>query len=413
MPNFKILGFAVVAVLAMSALAASTAQAAEGTFSWKEGTARLTATQEPETNGGSQLFKITNKSLSVTCNEVHATVKLPEGKTTATELETSEITYTDASKEADHCRGPLSTSPKSNMNGCQYKFHAGEIIKEGETKGTVDLNCPEGKEVTVESAACTVHIPAQSGLSSVSYRAVAGSPGDVTLEPNVTGIKYKHTGLCGNGEGSDGIYTGNVTVKQDGTFSWKEGTARLTATQEPETNGGSQLFKITNKSLSVTCNEVHATVKLPEGKTTATELETSEITYTDSTKEADHCRGPLSTSPKINMNGCQYKFHAGEIIKEGETKGTVDLNCPEGKEVTVESAACTVHIPAQSGLSSVTYKTIAGPPEDFTVEPNVTGIKYKHTGLCGNGEGSDGTYTGNVTVKAEDNVQGQKDVRVT
>src|SRR5258708_38135939 len=52
---------------------------------------------------------------------------------------------------------------------------------------------------------------------------------------------------------------------------------------------------------------------------------------------------------------------------------------PICKEVTVESAACTVHIPAQSGLSSVTYKTLAGPPEDFTVEPNVTGIKYKRS----------------------------------
>jgi len=204
------------------------------------------------------------------------------------------------------------------------------------------------------------------------------------------------------------------------TISWESGATKLTATQEPETSGGSQLFKITNSSLSVTCNEVHGTVNLPGGVTSASELTTSEITYTDSTKEADHCRGPLGTSPKINMNGCQYNFHITATLKEapnGEGTGTVDIVCPAGKEITTEGAACTLHFPAQNGLSHVIYRTVktttGAEKEHVTIEPTVSNIKYKHTGLCGNGEGNDGVFTGNLTVTAEDNLGTPKDVTVT
>lgn len=110
----------------------------------------------------------------------------------------------------------------------------------------------------------------------------------------------------------------------------------------------------------------------------------------------------------VDMNGCSYLFH----LAEGSTKATVDIVCPAGKEITgtgvsVGTAKCTIHVPAQTGLSEVLFKNVgAGSTRELTIEVNLKGIKYTHTagtgiGTCTSGMGTTGTLTSKIKVTGE------------
>lgn len=222
--KFKAIGLAFVAVFAMSALVASAAQAAPGNFRWQEEGVVIKANQEP-LPAGSQKFVTT--AGTVTCDTVTGETAALTG-TTAASITTKQIEYSHTGKTENKCTGPLGTEPKIEMNGCQYRFNAGNTVGEaskGETEGTVDiLGCTGGENsITVNGGGlCTVHIPEQNGVGPVKYRTINPSGVEqVTIEPLVTNIKYRHTGLCGNGEAANGQYTGTVVA-----FGEKGGVAK-------------------------------------------------------------------------------------------------------------------------------------------------------------------------------------------
>lgn len=213
--NLKALGLSLVAVFAMSAMAASAAQATAGHLAWETGATLVTAHQEA--TGGSQLFKTT--AGSVTCDTVTGDASLVGLTNPSASIETTNITYTDSTKEADHCRGPLGTSPEIAMNGCQYKFNAGETAagKTDTTVGTVDITgCTNAdKSITINAGICTIHVKEQN-VGPVYYHTILeGGVEKVTIEPKVTNIHYVHTGLCGNGTGTTGEYEGNVIAEAE------------------------------------------------------------------------------------------------------------------------------------------------------------------------------------------------------
>jgi hypothetical protein len=205
--NLKILGLLTMAVFAMSAMAASAAQAA-GTFAWDSGTTQLTASA-----AGTQIFKTT--AGEVKCNEVSGSASV--SGTSATSVTATNIVY----KNSGSASCPLASFGNAtiNMNGCDYVFKAGETEAgtNDATVGTVDIVCPKGVsiEVTAPLGACTIKIAGQSNLSSVTYLATtAASPKDVDINPSVEKISYTHSGFgCGSGSGTDGTYTGSVTIK--------------------------------------------------------------------------------------------------------------------------------------------------------------------------------------------------------
>lgn len=106
----------------------------------------------------------------------------------------------------------------------------------------------------------------------------------------------------------------------------------------------------------------------------------------------------------ITMNGCDYLFHLSSTGAGGAYKGTADLVCSEGKEVTIDAGPCTVHIPGQNGLGSVTYTNgSSGGVNEVTVNANLTGIHgtlTKSNFLCffTTGTFTNGTYTGTITL---------------
>jgi hypothetical protein len=204
--NLKALGLALVAVFAMSAVAASGAQAAH--FAWAEGTTTLNGSAEANAGG---IQKFTTSVGTFECNSVTASASV-SGLTSET-VTTNSITYNN-SGSADECPASLGTAHIS-MNGCNYKFHAGATVGESttETSGTVDVICPTNPIEINVSGLCLVKVGSQTGLGPVIYKTIAGSPSTVTIEPKVTNITWTSSGLCGTHGDSKGTYTGNVIVK--------------------------------------------------------------------------------------------------------------------------------------------------------------------------------------------------------
>jgi hypothetical protein len=93
-----------------------------------------------------------------------------------------------------------------------------------------------------------------------------------------------------------------------------------------------------------------------------------------------------------------FKFEAGTV------EGTLDIVCPEGKEIEFKEAAngCVVKIPSQNGLSTLTYTdhTIA---KDLNVDIGVTGMSYTQNGNCAGGMGTfaNGEYGSDSTMTDE------------
>jgi hypothetical protein len=118
----------------------------------------------------------------------------------------------------------------------------------------------------------------------------------------------------------------------------------------------------------------------------------------------------------IHMNGCEYRFHV-EKVEEGKYEGSYDISCTGSNEITItmeklSTVKCTIHIPPQSGLKTVTFTNAGGggPTQEITTEINTTSITYSQTegtglGRCPNGEDTNnGKYSGKAIFTGEEDV---------
>lgn len=103
----------------------------------------------------------------------------------------------------------------------------------------------------------------------------------------------------------------------------------------------------------------------------------------------------------INMEGCTYEFTAGKTVEGSENvQATMDVRCPAGKEAKLTLAnGCTIRIPEQTELGSVTAENTATAPMGVDLQLNLSGIAYKivNGSFCPNSP-ADGTYN-NGTLK--------------
>lgn len=139
--NLKALGLALVAVLAMSAMAASGAQAdpknpAQVTLGSAEGT--IDATQI-----GTGTFTRTGRT--VTCTEGHFEAHVDDGDTT--------ITTTPAIFNG-HCTGPLGFEATVDMNSCDFHF---ELLGT-EVEGVDEFTATAGLECTNENDHAIINV---------------------------------------------------------------------------------------------------------------------------------------------------------------------------------------------------------------------------------------------------------------
>jgi hypothetical protein len=143
-------------------------------------------------------------------------------------------------------------------------------------------------------------------------------------------------------------------------------------------------------------------------------------TYTGSQSEAEASQFEITPTysgctafgfpAEIKMNECKYRYTSGTI--EGSAfEGSMDIVCPEGKQMTVIAASagttkCTLSIGSQNGLGSVTFANVGSPPSDITASLNLSGIQYSHTkgtgiGACTSGSSSSGTRAGTDVFRGE------------
>jgi hypothetical protein len=218
MLDTKILSLLTLAVVAMSAMAASPAQAA-GTFAWDSGTIQLTAS-------AASTQKITTTAGSYECNEISGSASV--SGTSASTLTMTNIVYKNNGSSS--CPLPSFGNATFAGNGCDFLFHAGETEAgtNDSTEGTMDLVCPKSAAVVITAplGACTITIHPQSGLGPVTYLATtAASPKDADFNLAVTNLKYTHSGFgCGSGTGGSGAFTGSITMKGENSSNVQTNT---------------------------------------------------------------------------------------------------------------------------------------------------------------------------------------------
>lgn len=198
--NLKVMGLALVALLAMSVLASS----ASAQFESEAAETRLTVS-----SNDMQKFAPAKGGTAVECTTISlGTASVQSGKANTTV--TINPTYSN-------CETFLGSATAVTTNGCQYVFHSAA----GSTTGTTDVECPAGKviEITVGSI-CKYTIGTQTGLSSVKFsNKGTGTTREVVVEPNVEGITSTRTTndfFCPAG-GTTGTYVGNATTTGETT----------------------------------------------------------------------------------------------------------------------------------------------------------------------------------------------------
>jgi hypothetical protein len=203
--NLKVLGLALAAVFAMSAVVASAASATVTFHSPVEPT-YLTGEQ----HASNDVFN--TDAGEVTCS--HATYV---GKVAAKTTSTAEVT---PSYSGCHLIFIFTFNVTVDHNGCTYLFHVDPALENGNAEGSVDIVCPAGKVIEVTAPGCTVTVPPQTGLRKITFtNAGTANAMDITVDVNLTAITYEEHNTSGSTCASstthttNGTYSGNATVR--------------------------------------------------------------------------------------------------------------------------------------------------------------------------------------------------------
>jgi hypothetical protein len=191
--NIKVLGLALVALLAMSALASTASAQFESEAESTNLTVSFSSMQKIAPSEGGVAFE---------CNTI---------KTTGTQTGKANTTIT-ISPSFSNCENFVGASTTVTMNGCKFVFHAAK----GSTTGTMDIECETSKVIELEAGnICRYTIGTQTGLSSVNFKNTgSGTTREVIVEPNVKGIivaRVTNHFFCPAG-GSIGTYTGSFIM---------------------------------------------------------------------------------------------------------------------------------------------------------------------------------------------------------
>jgi len=200
--NFKALGLALVAMLALGAVLASAASALT-----------VTAAKYPAAIAGTQTNTntITNGVRATSCSEASLTGSIAK----AAEVLTITPIY-------GGCTGNGATTITINTNNCTYTLKPTIAHAETTGTGTITVDCPEGTRIVTdiwatgkkhtEPKLCRLEVPAQGPLAGFEYHNTLA--GGIELTINLAEVKVLRTegtaANCGAAEQSHGTYTGNV-----------------------------------------------------------------------------------------------------------------------------------------------------------------------------------------------------------
>jgi len=166
-----------------------------------------------------------------------------------------------------------------------------------------------------------------------------------------------------------------------GLMASAAGASVFTAEKVPATLTGVQdgPYKIEATGLAIECKSVAM-----QGTVESTTVETVKIIPLLS--ECSAFGFATATITGFGAEACYLVLHAN---------GTGDLVCPAGKDVTLEAGTCTVHMPAQNGVKTITFtKAEREGKSALTVDMALDNLHGTHTDgfLCPFNGG--GTFTG-------------------
>jgi hypothetical protein len=201
--KIKALGLAFVAVAAMSAIVASSAQAGALDLGNGKTKATITGVNEASQQHNLSIPLPAGGTLNVTCPNAsfEGTV---EGQTDITEA-TVTATYGPQCKVAG-------LAANVRMNGCKYTL-TGTGLAAGTSN--VDLvGCTAGKQIEIEQVAtgCIISVPEQNGLSHIVF---IQQGEDATAEATVSKITNSQNAKCPtpSTEAQNASFSGNTTVQ--------------------------------------------------------------------------------------------------------------------------------------------------------------------------------------------------------
>jgi hypothetical protein len=117
---------------------------------------------------------------------------------------------------------------------------------------------------------------------------------------------------------------------------------------------------------------------------------------------------------KVTLNGCAYLFHLGENTETFAAK--MDIECPDANKIEIDLPECKVTVPPQAGLGGVKFTNEGAEATRAVIaDLNIAGFHYvEDGGGCANpGETTtNGTYTGEITVKGENAAEEHKGIWV-
>jgi hypothetical protein len=224
--TLKALGLALLAALALSAVAATGAQAEN-----KE-TGRFTAEKFPAVATGHQEGEVNRLKITTGAGETVRSIECASATYEATLPEKS--TSLTVTPHYTGCKNNDGIEVHVDLNGCDFKFTSETYTKATEeTHGKVHIECPVGKQIeitvrnpfgtTTGAPLCVIDIKAQTGKATLTYTnkpAEAPTPKPyVTVHANVTGLHYVETkpmALCpltNNLTKENGIFESTVLVK--------------------------------------------------------------------------------------------------------------------------------------------------------------------------------------------------------
>jgi len=208
--NLKALGIAFVAVFAMSAIAASGAQATNAHLkcTTEEPSCVVELTEHPNPVLGVQVFETVLGV--VECSEFDAVY---EGASTATGNSTLEEV------EYNNCEA-FGIEAEVDFGTCDYTLAAPFETVAGHGQGDVTIG-PAGCVVTIivgstAEPLCEIFVEgAQPFEDAITYTNVeTNGKEEITGHANANGIEYSWEGLiCGEGEDNTGTYEGTFTAK--------------------------------------------------------------------------------------------------------------------------------------------------------------------------------------------------------
>lgn len=400
MNRLKKLTLLTVAVLALTGAIGATGASASGFVTYNENIAGSEKDEYPATYKGENTEYLRlgfGGTLEYNCENIPVSGNLPSAMRMLTPAP-------QANSLCDATAPWYWQDASFKWNNCSLVYHTGTETSANHFAGTFDIGgakCTTGPTVAYTpgiNPGCTVTYPPQTGLKAEFINS-GGEGNKAVVEVKLLGTpKYTAAGgALGCPKGETGFWTATYKLS-----AYNEASSQIGLITRPypamniHTAGGQLLAE--DYPLMVAGDQVSPLVFASKGggstKCTRAHMSfllSSAISAITPDSEFAGCTVTLLGVPypeTVNMNSCDYVLNLG---------GTLDVSCSSpGDSINIlkfnstgTEVKCTYRIPAQKGLSGLTYTGSS----QVTVGFSVSGVTYTSEGGIGGCGMSAGTYT--------------------